>query len=40
MSRENVRTLQFGIVVVAASNSMTDDELDPIATCLEELGVE
>jgi hypothetical protein len=31
---------QFGTVVVAANNSMTDEELEPITACLSEQGVE
>jgi hypothetical protein len=31
---------RFGTVVVAANNSMTDEELDPIKSCLSDQGIE
>jgi hypothetical protein len=39
MSQETVETLQVGTVVVAANNSMTDDELDPLRSCSKEQGI-
>jgi hypothetical protein len=40
MSEENVDTLDVGTVVVAANNEMTDNELDPITSRVEEQGIE